>query len=448
VAQWLLQCNPRKWRIFDYLAAGNEIGSWSVGRYLDRPAAGDDFALWLTGPHGGVGAFGTVQAPAQTVDGSWDREFWADQEQLDGISWSLPIRVTDEFLRNPIPRDQIRADPRLAAMQVLRTPASTNPFPITDTEWAALRGLHSRRDVPDPPPVWDLAPGDSLLRTELHDRYGGSRQDGIAPSQVSPNILIFTDPWSGRQHGYYDEWAPDGTFHYTGRGQRGDQTFTSGNKAVRDHIQGNLALRLFEGSGGLVRYLGEFSVDPHQPYTWERAPETGGGPIRRVIRFHLLPLLQSTPLKPSVEGVPYREQDENGQITSPTPATPADPDAGGRGLRAHRRLQNQLARHVRGWGLIPWSPPTTGPDYDLAWVDALSALTIVEVKSTTRMNEIKQLRLGLGQVLDYRDICRRAHNEVKAVLYVERQPRESRWLHLCAELDVTLCWPGEETRIR
>jgi hypothetical protein len=76
-----------------------------------------------------------------------------------------------------------------------------------------------------------VAPALPVADPELHDRFGGSRQDGISPSRTTPNVFVFTDPRSGEQHGYYDQWAPDGSFRYTGRGQRGPQTLTSGNRA-------------------------------------------------------------------------------------------------------------------------------------------------------------------------------------------------------------------------
>ena len=69
---------------------------------------------------------------------------------------------------------------------------------------------------------WDLRPGDSVRRVDLHDRYGGSRQGGTIPSRSSPNIFLFLDKTVGAGHGYYDGWAGD-RFYYTGHGQTGDQ---------------------------------------------------------------------------------------------------------------------------------------------------------------------------------------------------------------------------------
>src|SRR5581483_3250319 len=90
---------------------------------------------------------------------------------------------------------------------------------------------------------WTLAPGVRIKRAELHKQYGGRPQCGIAPSNRSPNVLVFTAP-SGHKYGYYDGLQPDGCFHYTGEGQLGDQQLTQGNRALAEHQQKNKSVRL------------------------------------------------------------------------------------------------------------------------------------------------------------------------------------------------------------
>jgi hypothetical protein len=134
-----------------------------------------------------------------------------------------------------------------------------------------------------------MAPGHVINRTQLHAEYGGSGRGGMAPSRTTPNVLIFTDPAVGNQHGYYDGWVGD-VFHYTGMGKRGDQEMKSGNRAALRHEHEGRAIRLFRGAGGNVTYLGEFKVDPERPYYQMDAQESGGGPTRQVIVFRLLPV--------------------------------------------------------------------------------------------------------------------------------------------------------------
>lgn len=109
--------------------------------------------------------------------------------------------------------------------------------------------------------TWRLAPGDWIVRKHLHDAYGGQRQGGIATPAGADHIFIFTDPKTGEQHGYFDEWVGD-ELHYCGEGQpqHGDQRMAGGNKAILHHEQAGKTIRAFYGSKGTVRYVGEFAL--------------------------------------------------------------------------------------------------------------------------------------------------------------------------------------------
>ena len=107
-------------------------------------------------------------------------------------------------------------------------------------------------------PEWALSVGDRIKRTDLHRQFGGRRQGGVGPSAQTPNVFLFSDPVSGKQHGYTDGWKDDGCFHYTGEGQRGDQQMVSGNRAIREASQTGRALpprRSSKGSLWSTRYL-------------------------------------------------------------------------------------------------------------------------------------------------------------------------------------------------
>jgi hypothetical protein len=94
---------------------------------------------------------------------------------------------------------------------------------------------------------------------------------------------------------------------------------------------------------------------------------------------------------------------------------------------------------LRSRHLTPRSPQPGEPQFDVAWVDG-QILFVAEVKSLTRRNEEQQLRLGLGQVLRYRNLLTSGHRTVVAVLALERAPSDLRWLRLCRELGVLLVW--------
>jgi hypothetical protein len=134
---------------------------------------------------------------------------------------------------------------------------------------------------------WGIAVGEKLKRRLVHARYGGQRQGGISTPAGSPNILLFMSE-SGRSYGYnYDGPQDDGTFHYTGEGQEGDQKFRAGNAAVLGHRETGRVLRLFrETEPTVVRYLGEYAIDLTKPCYREDAPDRENE-LRSVIVFRL-----------------------------------------------------------------------------------------------------------------------------------------------------------------
>jgi hypothetical protein len=154
----------------------------------------------------------------------------------------------------------------------------------------------------------------------------------------------------------------------------------------------------------------------------------------------------ATPLVITV-GAEYREADENAATGTRDPFT-VDPTIVDRGLRGHARTQNALAKYVIEHGHVPLRPRPTDPQFDLAWFDDGGSLFVAEVKSLSVSNEEQQLRLGLGQLLRYRQLLTvQTEQRVRGVLAVERRPTDQRWQDLCDELDVCLVWPGTFTRL-
>ncbi|MFH8389921.1 hypothetical protein [Streptomyces sp. NPDC018036] len=446
VAAWVLVCNPKKFRLEEMLDDGGELTSWSVGRYLHDMREGDVFALWLSGPQGGVVATGQLTGEPFWIDED-DDDYWTE---APGPRHVVPLRV-GEWLETPIPRTWFKGRSAFLGASVLTQPFATNPHRLTEQQWEALvrEVEQTTAGTPDvqlsEDDDWDLQPGDEIRRVDLHTQYGGSRQGGISPSKTSKNIIFFTDPRTGEQHGYQDLWESEDLFRYTGEGQVGDQVLTRGNKAIRDHLQDGRHLRLFIGSRGVVRYAGEWILDPNRPYSWGRAPSTGGGEERQVIHFHMIRVGAAVTAPDVPVGTEYRVEDET---TTPAPATPSAPDPAlmGETLTRHRRLQNALAQQVRDRGLRPLSPIPTDPAFDLAWRDH-DTLTVTEVKSLRVENESHQLRTGLGQLLDYVDQLSERAPQVRGVLWVERAPSENRWLGICERAGVILAWPGADPKV-
>lgn len=120
-------------------------------------------------------------------------------------------------------------------------------------------------------------------RSELHDRYGGSRQNGISPSKKEPLIFIFTGS-QGAKHGYFDGWLNEHVFTYTGEGQVGDMEFKRGNLSLRDHTISQLPVHLFEYvRKAEVKYVGQMEVIDFRYFsTHDR-----NNHLRQAIKFYM-----------------------------------------------------------------------------------------------------------------------------------------------------------------
>tara|TARA_Y100000590_G_C15688273_1_gene1002451 strand:+ start:571 stop:2037 length:1467 start_codon:yes stop_codon:yes gene_type:complete len=98
--------------------------------------------------------------------------------------------------------------------------------------------------------------GELYKRSELHDKYGGNRQVGIANCPKEKIIFIFSYI-KKNQDVYVDEWKGD-YFYYSGEGRIGDMTLTAGNKAIWEHEENGKEIHLFEEvekNSGYMKYI-------------------------------------------------------------------------------------------------------------------------------------------------------------------------------------------------
>lgn len=268
-------------------------------------------------------------------------------------------------------------------------------------------------------PSWSLSPGDSIRRTELHNRYGGSRQGGTIPSRTTPNIFLFLDKKVGGSHGYYDGWAGD-RFYYTGHGQRGDQELRRGNLAVLNHATTGKALRVFRGVRGHVTYLGEFRLDPDRPWFRMEAPEAAPShATRQVIVFRLTPV--GAVLRESKDDVEFPPGVFAAEVEAAVVGTPAavvtevpveqqhveevEVLRQSSSVTVARREQTLVLEYVTaleaaGDEVVRLRVRPSGEVHELI-CDVLDKTRnlLVEAKGTGSRGEV---RMAIGQVLDYR----------------------------------------------
>jgi hypothetical protein len=294
---------------------------------------------------------------------------------------------------------------------------------------------------------FDLVPGDSLPRVELHQRYGGRRQGGISPCKPTPNVFLFTDPRTGLLHGYvYDGWR-NGRYHYTGEGQVGDQIMAQGNRAIRDHrgtaTEPPRDLHLFEVTKGIATYVGQFEYEDH--YLAD-APESGDDAvIRSVYVFRLRPLTASPgPNRSKVDALgtePVKEIDVEQHLTERTLVAPtAEP------YEAERREQALVRRfmaHLLGKGhevtRLQFLPDGE-PAHLFCDLYDKTENTIYEAKGTVARPAI---RMAIGQLADY---SRLLDPLPRRAILLPQEPRAD-LLALAASQGIDVVWPeGEDFR--
>ncbi|WP_370350758.1 restriction endonuclease [Catenulispora sp. EB89] len=288
---------------------------------------------------------------------------------------------------------------------------------------------------------WELELGKTYRRIKIHETYGGRRQGGISPSRVSPNVMLFTDPTKNHKHGYFDGWGEDGYFHYAGEGQTGDQRMVQGNLSIYNHVAEGRALRLFRiVSVGQAFYCGEFVLAPEDPTYEKDAPETNGGPDRKVIMFRLvrtkdaLPpsgaVVSHTPTSMlNVEDVDVEQH--NTEHTSVDPSRePYESERREAALvQAYKGHLERAGHTVKRKRIYP--PDEARPLF--TDIHDLTTNTLVEAKgSVTR----EAIRMAIGQLLDYR---RHLEREPDLAVLVPTRPRQD-LINFCTGLKISVVY--------
>ena len=155
---------------------------------------------------------------------------------------------------------------------------------LVEIVFILLLRLPGAQLISDPPRIvlsdrrhWSLLLGDAVRRTDLHGRFGGDSRTRISPSATTPNVFIFLEP------GYEESVLRDGgVLHVPGNVIRGSALSTA-NRAVLGHHEAGRALRVFAQSGADLVYVGEFELDPGEPFYFTDIQGSTGAPERRIV---------------------------------------------------------------------------------------------------------------------------------------------------------------------
>ena len=143
---WILQGNPKKFAIEDYLASYSYI-YWSVPRFRNEIRVGDSVFIWRSGDAAGAIAAGQVaEAPKKTAevnfpDALGDDLWHANEGETSNFKVGLQVsEVRLEEEEGFVPRSSLLADQTLQASTIITAPLGTI-FRLTDPQAIRLGEL-------------------------------------------------------------------------------------------------------------------------------------------------------------------------------------------------------------------------------------------------------------------------------------------------------------------
>lgn len=302
-------------------------------------------------------------------------------------------------------------------------PEGVTRWELEDSRADAVRARFVRTTRSVDPRRWTLEIGDTVLRREIHAAYGGQEQSGIITPKSIPDILVITSPESGARHGYnaLEGLQEDGSFLYTGEGQRGPQVFARGNTALRDAAQNDRPIRLLTKQGPYVTYVGEFTTG-EPAFSIETIPDSDGN-LREGIIFKLVPVdadvealdAPSTPLTESAQASSWMPPESSSYVVG-APLIPGERVVS----RIEFKLQKDFGQWIKSRGETPQrlrlnsAGATIEPDLyvsESGWV--------VEAKKSPAREYV---RTAIGQVLDYSLLARESGRPAVPVVLLPSRP--------------------------
>lgn len=146
---WILQCNSRKYRIFEYWKKyPSLLDSWAVRFFKDEIKHGDHAFIWVSNEAGkhNRGIYAKAEAVAPPEDNRpafvTEADYWVDQNARSRLSkWSrVEIRYLKLFPNKPLLADNLRKIKGLENLLVLRMPQS-GVYKLSENEGRTIESL-------------------------------------------------------------------------------------------------------------------------------------------------------------------------------------------------------------------------------------------------------------------------------------------------------------------
>ncbi|MDA7856358.1 DUF3578 domain-containing protein [Gammaproteobacteria bacterium] len=110
-------------------------------------------------------------------------------------------------------------------------------------------------------------------------------------------------------------------------------------------------------------------------------------------------------------------------------------------FNSHKEMELELATILEKSGISPFQV-SSGPNVDLCWKSKLG-LNIIEVKSINKHNEDHQIRIGIGQLLEYIHRFKKLGSDIEnAYLCLTDEPRKALWSEVLEGVNIELITPS------
>jgi predicted RNA-binding protein with PUA-like domain len=136
---WLFQGNPKYYRIQEAIAAF-ETMPWLVTRYAKEMQVGDGVLVWIAGPDAGIYAIAEIIEPPQLIEKIPDAEYWTIPVSAKKDKPRAQLRFLRKLLGQPLRKHELKQDPILKGLLVIKAPNSTN-FKVTPEQWERVYQL-------------------------------------------------------------------------------------------------------------------------------------------------------------------------------------------------------------------------------------------------------------------------------------------------------------------
>jgi len=136
---WLFQGNPKYYRIQEAIVAF-ETMPWLVTRYAKEMQVGDGVLVWIAGPDAGIYAIAEIIELPQALETIPDAEYWTIPVSSKKDKPRAQLRFLRKLLGQPLRKHELKQDPILKDLLVIKAPNSTN-FKVSPEQWERVYQL-------------------------------------------------------------------------------------------------------------------------------------------------------------------------------------------------------------------------------------------------------------------------------------------------------------------